>query len=368
MITSVAFAWPGDLQTRTGGYGYDRRLIAGLEDLGIEVEGVPLGPGFPDPAPEDLARAEARLSQLSDGTVVLIDGLAFGVLDAWAQREANRLRIVALVHHPLALETGLDPARVAALRQSETAALSAACAVIVTSPGTARGLVEGYGVPQARITVAVPGTDPGEPRLPAPGDPLLLTIGTLTPRKGHDVLLKALKRIEDLAWRSVIVGSRTLHPQTTDALEAQIGWLGLQGRVELVGEMEDPAQLLRQAHLFVLASRYEGYGMVFAEALAHGLPVVACQAGAVPDVVPPEAGMLVPVDDDAELGRALRRLLEDTAAHRRLSTGARVAGALLPRWDETARLVADCLHQVAIGSDTAHDGALSVDPDARERA
>ena len=128
------FAYPGDLSLKTGGYGYDRRVLDGLRELGWEVTLMSLGDGFPDPTPDTLLRAEEALSSLPDGALVLIDGLAFGVLDTWANAHAERLRIVALVHHPLALETGLTDEEQLRFRQSEQRALAATRHVIVTSP------------------------------------------------------------------------------------------------------------------------------------------------------------------------------------------------------------------------------------------
>ena len=89
--------------------------------------------------------------------------------------------------------------------------------------------------------------------------------------------------------------------------------------------------------------RYEGYGMVFAEALAHGLPVIAARAGAVPDVVPPDAGLLVPVDDSAALAAALRRVLTDATLRKDLRAGALRAAQALPRWQDTGRCIANLI-------------------------
>jgi len=89
---------------------------------------------------------------------------------------------------------------------------------------------------------------------------------------------------------------------------------------------------LRDADVFVLPSFHEGYGMVFAEALAHGLPIVATTAGAIPDTVPGDTGLLVPPGDVRALSEALRRVVEDTALRTRLAAAARRAGRRLPDW------------------------------------
>ncbi|MDQ0420774.1 glycosyltransferase involved in cell wall biosynthesis [Peteryoungia aggregata LMG 23059] len=347
MTGSLTFAYPGDLSLKTGGYAYDRQLIEGLRARGWEVDLLCLGEGFPVPSPHTLQQAEYLLTSLPDDSLVLIDGLAFGVLDTWAEAHAGRLRIVALVHHPLALETGIADLDQKRLHESERRALAAARHVIVTSPMTARELSANFGVEPGRITVALPGTEPGAYSTTKNTTPQILSVGTLSRRKGHDVLLSALKSVEDLDWQATIVGAKTLDPETSGALERQLEGLDLGGRVQLAGQIDDPRPYFMAADIFALASRYEGYGMVFAEALSHGLPIVACNAGAVPEVVPDAAGILVPVDDVSAFAAALRRLLQDEGEREARSKAARHAGALLPDWSQTARIISNSLDEVS---------------------
>ncbi|UXS05291.1 glycosyltransferase family 4 protein [Agrobacterium tumefaciens] len=344
MKASLTFAYPGNLQLRTGGYGYDRELVKGLRQLGWDVDLLALGDGFPSPSPRTLREAEKQLSALQDGALVLIDGLAFGIMDAWAEREAERLRIIALVHHPLALETGLDEERQARLRESERAALAATQHVIVTSTMTAAELSGSFGVAPNKITVAVPGTErPPDVRKAQNDIPQILSVGSLTKRKGHEILIAALAKVSDLSWQTTIIGSPQLDHAVADALAEKIKTLKLSDRVVLGGERDDLASAYENADIFALASRYEGYGMVFAEALSYGLPIVACKAGAVPDVVPDDAGILVPVDDVEAFASALRTLLSEPQARRRRSEAARQAGALLPEWSDTSEIISQIL-------------------------
>ncbi len=343
MKRHIAFAFPGNLNLNTGGYAYDRRLLAGLCDRQWSVERLPLGDGFPFPAPEVKREAERRLSQLPDGILVMIDGLAFGILDDWAAREGKRLRIAALIHHPLALETGLDHHQQSLFRRSERRALSFARAVVVTSAVTARELTTHYDVRPDTITVALPGTD-AAPLAACDGDPPhIISVGTLTPRKGHDVLIAALGEIRQLSWRATIIGSHMFDPRTAKALRHQVEALGLSGRISLVGECADPRTLLAGADIFALASHYEGYGMAFAEALSQGLPVVACRTGAVPDVVPEAAGLLVPASDVKAFAAAIAALITDKSLHLEKALGARQAGAKLPGWNLTVDTIANML-------------------------
>lgn len=343
MSKSITFAYPGDLNLNTGGYGYDRRVITGLSEAGWTVSSLGLGSGFPRPSDSVKREAERRLSALPDGALIVIDGLAFGVLDDWAAQESDRLRIVALVHHPLAFETDLDFAEQDRLRICESRALSFARHVVVTSSMTARDLEAAFGVPRSRLTVALPGTDPAQVSA-CNGDPAhIVCVASLIPRKGHEILVSALARISDLPWRATIAGSPDLSPQTAAALRQQIDGLELSDRIRLTGDCRDARALMATADIFALASRFEGYGMVFAEALSQGLPIVACQAGAIPDVVPASAGLLVPVDDIDAFAGALRALIVDKPLHARMAAAARQAGAELPDWTRTAETISNTL-------------------------
>ena len=176
--------------------------------------------------------------------------------------------------------------------------------------------------------------------------PLILSIGTLIPRKDHATLVAALAQVSDLPWRCRIVGSRTADPDTAGALDRQLAASGLSGRIELAGAMASVAGEYSGADFFVLASRYEGYGMVFAEALAHGLPIVFCAEGAPRDLIPSEAGRRFEPGDVDGLASALRELLVDEAAHGRAARAALAAGKALPGGDDTARTVAGGLSRL----------------------
>jgi glycosyltransferase involved in cell wall biosynthesis len=340
------FAVPGDLATPTGGYAYDRRMIAELERLGWHAEVLDVGDGFPRPGAVTLAAAQARLEAVPRGGCIVIDGLALGVLPEAAAALSRSHRLVGLVHHPLALETGLSPGEADVMRKSERTALAATRHVIATSAATARLLAQDYAVPREKITVAMPGTD-RVARSPRRSDEMvsLLSVGALVPRKGYDVLLDALARIADLPWTLTIVGDRTRSPRTAADIDVRVSARQLAARVALAGAVsaERLAGLYAAADLFVLASRHEGYGMAFAEAIAHGVPVVGTTAGAIPETVPADAGVLVPPDDAAALAATLRRLIESRAERHRLTDGARVAAEALPTWAQSARAFAAVL-------------------------
>jgi glycosyltransferase involved in cell wall biosynthesis len=349
-VPHLSFLLPGDPSTPTGGYVYDRRTAEGLRTLGWEVDVVSLEGEFPVPGPEALEVARQRLRDIPDGRLVLIDGLALGGMPALVEAEAGRLRLVGLVHHPLSEETGLAPEQARALRQAERRALAAVAGVLVTSAHTAR-LLGAYGVDAARVRVVEPGTDPAAPaRGSGAGGLGLLCVATLTPRKGHTLLLEALAKLRDLDWHLTCVGSLTRDPETAADVAGRIQALGLNDRVRLTGELDDTAlgAAYARADLFVLPTWLEGYGMALAEALARGLPVISTRAGAVPDTVPASAGILVPPGDVQALGRALDAVMRDRGLRRRLGEGALAARARLPSWEAASRRMAIALTELTI--------------------
>ena len=347
-MKSAYFLIPGDPDTRTGGYGYDRRIMAGLAGLGRPVELRRLSATFPQPDHLALAEAAAVLAGLPDQALVVIDGLALGAMPGVVAAHRERLRLVGLVHHPLALETGLTEAQRQSLYASEREALRHVRHVIVTSPSTARALAD-YAITPDRCTVVVPGTDPAPLATGADGAELtLLCVASLTPRKGHAVLFQALARLTPYRWRLWCAGSSAFDPATAAGLQTLIGELGLTGRITLLGELDHVALAARyqQADLFVLPSFHEGYGMVLAEALACGLPIISTTAGAIPDTVPPEAGLLTPPGDVEALAGVLARVLAEPELRQQLAAGARLARHTLPDWPQVCARFAAALDRI----------------------
>ena len=236
MVKRVVFAVPGSLDTPTGGYAYDRRIMAELRQLGWDVECLDIGEGFPSPDEAVRSAARSRLLKVPDNQPIVMDGLAFGVLPDVAAEVASRHPLLALVHHPLALEWGISAERADALHRSEKAALATVREIVVTSPTTAKLVASDYGVPAERITVARPGSDPA-PRSSGSRNqvPHLLSVGAVVPRKGFDVLVAALARLAELPWRLTIAGDLTRDPNEAAKLQASISQHELTSRISAVG-------------------------------------------------------------------------------------------------------------------------------------
>jgi glycosyltransferase involved in cell wall biosynthesis len=350
-LPRLYFAVPGDIEGRTGGTVYDRKVMAALREDGWRVEHLQWPGSFPFPNEVDRDIVEDSLAAVPDDALVMIDGLALGVLSGLARQHAPRLRLVALVHHPLALESGLPEPAAVAFAASERDALAFCRAVIVTSQTTAAIVEQAFGVPGEKITVATPGVDvaaqPKADRHP-PGPVRLFAMGSISPRKAHDVLIAALGLIRDLDWTCALAGGLDRDPDLAAELKRQIADLGLRDRISLVGEVSEmeASALYHWADAFVLASLYEGYGMVFSEALAFGLPIVGTTGGAIPEVVPPEAGLLVSPGDVDAFAEALRQVVGDPALRAALAQGARRAAAHQTDWTRTAAVIAECLERL----------------------
>jgi glycosyltransferase involved in cell wall biosynthesis len=325
-MNEIGFVVRGRLDQLTGGYLFDRRLVDGLRANGQKVRVLELpATGF---------------DALPDGAAAVVDGLALTEFDRIVAAELPRLRLVAFVHHPLALETGLAPVEAMRLAAIEAALLPRFRGIICPSRTTARAL-RAYGVSPDRIAIVAPGTAPARRywRRRRSRVRALLCVASVIPRKGHAVLIAALARLRDLDWKLLCVGSLERDPATVREVRAMVSAFGLGARVTLAGEWAPHlvARAYRAADAFVLPSYYEGYGMVCTEALAHGLPLITTKAGAIPETMPPGTGMLVAPGDRAALARALRRLIAEPALAARLAAGARAANRHYRDWADATR-------------------------------
>jgi glycosyltransferase involved in cell wall biosynthesis len=331
-VSQVHFVVPDgidDPARPSGGNVYDRHVSSGLTSIGWTVHEHAV-PGFwSPPGAESFAALERAVQRIPDGATVLLDGLIASTAPAVLVPEARRLRLVVLVHMPLADER-------------ERAVLSAAAAVVTTSEWGRRRLVELYGLAADRVHVAEPGADraalaPGNAKGEA-----LLCVAAVVPGKGHDVLLDALAAIADLSWRCVCVGRLDRDPEFVETLRCErVSFPGPRTGAELDRSYAD-------ADLLVLPSRAETYGMVVTEGLARGLPAVASDVGGVSEALGYGAdgirpGLLVAPNDRAALADALRAWLGDADLRRRLRRAARERRESLPAWSTTTSVIAAAL-------------------------
>jgi glycosyltransferase involved in cell wall biosynthesis len=258
--------------------------------------------------------------------------------------------VVVLVHLAPATGTGQDPA-------GARRALTGAAAVVTTSSWTRDRVLELGGLAPERVHVVVPGVAPAPVAVPDPGGRRLLCVASVVPAKGHDLLLDALASLSGLDWGLVCVGDLTRDPRHVLGLRRRVGQLGIGARVHFTGPLTGPelSQAYATSDVHVLATRMEGYGMVLAESLSHGVPVIATDVGGVPEAVGQVAGrerpgLLVTRDDPDALARALRAWLTSGPLRATLRDRARERRTTLGGWADTAAGVARVLDSVAVRS------------------
>jgi len=342
----VAFVTVGDTRRRTGGYLYHAEVFVRLRAMGVAVEEIiPCGA-----SPEEQERAVDLLFHLLDPSafdVIVVDALTRIVCAPHLDRWRGESPVVAMIHE---LPGVADPDVAERERGFEGPLLRSDLLVCVSGHG--RSILEDRGVPAVHIRVVPPGFDRlsvGDPPPVRDNGPVrALCVGQWIPRKGILDLVRAWTARERLGTVLELIGETEADPGYADAIRDAIAaapdsFINVRGPVDAAALAEAYAA----ADLFALPSRYEGYGIVFAEALAHGLPVVACDTGPIPELVGEEAALLVPPEDVGALAEALDLLLSDAAVRRRMSEAARRRAENLPRWDDTAAEFLEVLRESA---------------------
>ncbi len=346
----------GSLETVSGGYLYDRKLVEHLRRHADEVEIIsvpwrPYGRGLLDNlCPTLLARLSRTPFQL-----LLQDELAHPSLFRLNQRLRRRVSypLVAIVHHLRCCEA--RPAWQNFLyRQVERQYLSSLDGFICNSH-TTRAEVEAIVGNSRPAVVAPPGGDnlPGGVsreevliRTGARGPFRIIFVGNLIPRKGLHTLLQALATLPPQDWLLTVVGGPELDPPYARAIHDQIAALGLTGQVSLLGTLasRELADQLRRSHLLAVPSSYEGFGIVYLEAMRFGLPVIAGAAGGPKEIVSQGVnGFLVDPGDTAALARCLSSLMQNRDLLVRLSLAALASSASQPTWEGSAARVREFL-------------------------
>ena len=333
----------------SGGNAYDQHVCRGLAEIGwpVHVHAVP--GSWPRPDAAAYAALAGVVQRIPDGAVALLDGLVASTAPAVLVPQADRLRLIALVHMPLGQGTADSD-----VRRREDAVLAAAASVVTTSAWSRRMLLELYSLPGERVHVAEPGVATAPLSPGTTSGCALLCVAAVIPGKGHDVLLDALATMTDLSWDCLCVGSLDRDPAFADSLRRRVLDYGLGDRVRFPGPRvgADLDRSYLSADLLVLPSRAETYGMVVTEALARGLPVVAADVGGVAEALGHESGgirpgLLVPPEDPAALANALQAWLGDAEVRLTWRRAARERRASLSSWSTTTSVLAGVLAEAA---------------------
>ena len=333
----------GDLDTNTGGFRYDRRLVETLRGRGDRVDVISL------PWRDSLrglldGLAGRLLDRLDDSFDVLLqDELAHPTLVGLNHRLRARrgVPIVTIVHH-LRCSEDHPLWRSRWHRALERRYLAGVDGAICNSEATRSAVADLASLPTVEIPPAGDRFDPAirdaeiEARAAEPGPLRLCFLGSLVPRKGLDSLVAGLSRIPDDRWRLYVVGPEP-DADYAAAVRRRVEELKLDG-VSFAGELadDDLAQLLDRSHALAMPSAHEGFGIAYLEGMSFGLPALATTAGGARAFIDHgENGFLCRPDDSAAIARAVSALDRDRARLARMGTAARERYADWPTWDES---------------------------------
>jgi glycosyltransferase involved in cell wall biosynthesis len=341
----------GDLNTVSGGYRYDRRLVDHLRQAGHDVEMISLEPReyrktLLDNVTPKLWRRLRRL----DIDLLLEDELNHSSLFALNLFLRRRVQfpIISIVHHLRSSEprSNWQNHLYAAV---ERRYLKTVDGMIFNSRTTEQtvGALTGQTKPSV---VVLPGRESDPPeiddawferRARRPGPLRVVFLGNLIPRKGVHTLLEAMSRLP--AGRAVLtmIGSLDVDPEYAREMQQYVHQLAVGGRVSMTGPLPDRAvqALLRESDVLAVPSTYEGFGMVYLEGMAYGLPAIASTAGAASEFVEDgRNGYLVDPDDAAKIARHLLHLAGDWRALVNMSRAARSTYLAHPTWDDSMSL------------------------------
>ncbi|HEY8729500.1 MAG TPA: glycosyltransferase family 4 protein, partial [Acidothermaceae bacterium] len=268
----------------SGGNRYDRRVSDALRAAGVDVREHAIVGDWPAADARATNALAAVVADLPDGAAVLIDGLIASAMPEVLVPHARRLALVVLVHLPLGYQPDRDQATV---RARECDVLLAASGIVVTSSWTRSWLIDTYAIAPQRIHVAAPGNDPAAV---APGTldgRALLCVAAVVPHKGHDVMIAALAELGRESWRLVIIGSLDRDRDFVERVRRQAAASAIDDRIDFRGARiaAEVERAYAAADLVVLPSHFETYGMVVTESLAHGVPVLATDAGGIAEAL-----------------------------------------------------------------------------------
>jgi glycosyltransferase involved in cell wall biosynthesis len=343
----------GSLDTLSGGYLYDRMLVRTLAAEGWEVEIFSLPwRDYAQHLGDNFSRAWLERLRRAAVDVMIQDELNHPSL-VWANRRlAGRVpyRTVSLVHHLRCSED--HPAILRRLYRALECVYLRSVDGIIANSQTTLASVDALLSRPAPSLVAYPAGD----HLPAPpltnrvesGPLRVLFVGNLIPRKGLHTLLDGLARIEPSHWQLTVIGRQDVDRGYTNQMCARIAALGANAPVRLLGRVADDALAAAYAsHDLLAVPSYEGYGIVYLEAMRSGLPVLASTAGAAHEIVTDGVdGFLTPPGEAAAIAAIVARLAADRADLARLRAAAQARYARQPAWAQSMATVSRWLAEM----------------------
>lgn len=357
------------LKTLSGGYLYDRKLIEYLKNRGDQVEIISL-------------KARNYLSHLTDNVSrQLCERIFQADLDIFLQDELNhpslfwinqilKMRgyqpaIIAIVHHLRSSEN--HPRLLLPIyRRIERHYLKTLDGFIFNSRATQQDVEKLTGRP-ANAVVAHPGGDRFisqitemeiEQRAFQPGPIKLLFVGNLIPRKGLHHLLDSLSLLPPETWRLTIVGRVVGHKSYTVKIRRAVKAKIKTRQISMLGSVDtlQLAEQYRLNHLLVVPSSYEGFGIVYLEAMGFGLPAIATDSGATAEtIINNMNGFLVQPNAREELAQRIHQLHLNRDILSQMGMAARGHFLAAPTWEDTGTRIYDFLQKI-VGKDERTGG------------
>ncbi len=360
----VALVIYGSIDSVSGGYLYDRKLVDQLRARGHEVAIISRPwRTYLRHLTDNFSREWRQKIQQIDADLLLEDELnhpSLVLAPRPVRADGAPIPIVTIVHHLRSSEQ--HPAlRQPFYRAVERHYLRRANAFIFNSQ-TTRAAVEALRPTLPRHIVAYPAGDHvpaiGSSSLhevsplgeaPPPDAPLnVLFVGNVIPRKELHTVIAAIA-LADAPVHLAVVGNLAADPQYVERLYAQVAEANLSDRVHFLGTLADDQLAVHYANCDLLAvPSYEGFGIVYLEAMAFGHPVIASTAGAAHEIVNAgENGFLVAPGDASALARYLTALARDPSLREEMSAAARARFAEFPTWEQSTTAAAEFLESIA---------------------
>jgi glycosyltransferase involved in cell wall biosynthesis len=348
----------GSIDTISGGYLYDRVLVAHLRRRGHTVQIVSLPwRNYPRHLLDNFSKSLLhKLRQLAVD-VLIQDELNHPSM-AWLNDRLHLpFPIISLVHHLRCDE--LRPTWQNTLyRQVERRYLDSVGGFIFNSRTTQKAVDRVSRINDRPWVIATPAGDWLNPEIEADeitnrahlnGPLRLIFLGNLIPRKGLHTLIEALSQLPLGAHKLEVVGDTQVDPDYTRRIHRQIKGHGLETMVNFRGALDDSALAgsLRRSHVLVVPSSYEGFGIVYLEGMGFGLPVIGTTKGAAPEIIHPgKSGYLIEAGDSSTLSTILAELHKDRPHLATLSLAARQRYSQFPGWEQSMEKIRAFLHHV----------------------
>lgn len=317
---TLHFLIPGDINTLTGGYVYDKIIIEGLEKLGYSVTVHQLSNDFPFPSKENLKKCEVVVKNIPTDNPVFIDSLAFGPMHKILLLNRGKNPVIPIMHLPLPKNPNFSKAEQDQFILPEQNALKLAVKIIAVS-GFTKQIIMDYGIEASKIEIITPGFSYLPRKASFPDFPeKILCVGSYLPGKGQLLLVKALAKIRHLKWTLTMCGIQDFDPHYFKKIQSEIETEKLGSRIfvnpPVSGESLSKAYL--EADLFILPSYFENFSMALNDALYCGIPVITTDGGGIPFSVPHNMSVIVPKGNENELKQAIEKVLTDSAYYKNL--------------------------------------------------